>query len=191
MIRLSSKVCSWTERFICMLPCRLMNCLGRLNSFNAVSVFSLERLLISSIVSSVASACLLVLTQSRRIPICCSGFSSASHCATHLAVPGGVLWPLFLLWKLCHTSGFFSGSFFEPLGHWFWFFWLLIDWLPCSTHWAVSQSSGQYSLCTEGRALLQLSSPVSGSSGEFSFTHSSSFWSWYYFSSDWSPGWCQ
>ena len=191
MIHPSSRVCSWTERFICMLPCCCINCFGHFNLFNAVSASLSERLSITLIVSLVASTCLLVFTQSQRIPIRCSGFSSASHCVTHLAVPGGAFWPPFLRWKLCHTSVFFSGSFLEPLVHWFWFFWLLIDWLPCSTCWAIPQLSGRILSCTEGRALLQLSSPTSGSSGDTLFTCSFSFFSSYSFSSNWSPGWCQ
>jgi hypothetical protein len=84
----SLRVCSLRGKFICIPPCFLIYCFGRHILFNAASASSSESALISSIVSSVASTCLLGFTQIFRIPILCSGFSSAICCAIHLAVPG-------------------------------------------------------------------------------------------------------
>jgi hypothetical protein len=126
----SSRVCSLRGKFICIPPCFLMYCFGRRISFNAASASSSESAFISSIVSSVASTCLLGFTQILRIPILCSGFSSAIRCVIHLAVPGKTRSPLYLLWKLCLVSKFDVCSFFWPRGRCVWLFSLLVGQSP-------------------------------------------------------------
>ena len=172
-----------------------MYCLGHHSSVGASLACSSERLLISSMVCSVASTCLLGFTQSLRIPMLCSGFSSASHCVTHFAIPGGALCPPIysLETMLCfHVSSF---SFFWPQGRWVWLFCLLVEWSPCLKPWVVSQLSDQTLPCSRLRAPFWLSLPVSDSSGEevwkSSLTCRFTFWSLYCFSLNWSPEWCQ
>jgi hypothetical protein len=118
-------------------------------------------------VSSVTSACHLGCVQRPSIPFHCSSFASTSLCATHIAVPGVVIFPQNLLCKLwCISGAGFGGSFPSANVHPFWLFCLLVSRLVYSESRLIQHSSGQWSNDLELGSLFQCWLPALGSFGE-------------------------
>ena len=147
-------------------PTLRINLLVFLSSFNASIMSSSERPLIALMVSSVTSACHLGCAQRPSIPFRCSSFASVSLCATHIAVPGVVIFLWNLLWKLWRISGTgFDGSFPSANIRFFWLFCLLVSQLVRYKSRLVPRLSGRCSNDSELGSLFRCWLPVLGSSG--------------------------
>jgi len=199
----SLKACKSIAILIWLCPCFQIYLLCILSSFSASTASLSERLLISSIISWVTSACRWLCTHMLSIPICCSSFASASLCATHIVVSGAVICLRNLLWKLWRVSGFgFFCGFPSAFVHFFWLFCPSADRLVRSESQLVPRLSGRLpcdsgfkllfwpslpaSCCSGGKVFLSLSS--CGFSDLFPFRcqehfsgmHSLLFWSFQY-----------